>query len=111
MEKAIKLAIEKGGFQYEGLDGKMRIPRSLEFVLENFDLDSLILDPLFWQALGKACGWEGSGRLLMPTSTVDQNYNHLITIWEYHALRFFEIKLTNGNEEVFWSNLLMGRTE
>jgi hypothetical protein len=48
-----------------------------------------VLDPLFWQALGKSCGWEqsndfyklGQGRI----------YN-----WHYYALEFHEINLIEG---------------
>lgn len=52
-------------------------------------LDSPFDDPLFWQALGKACGWEGK-------DTVIEYSPWVIPMWQYNALRFHEINLTQG---------------
>lgn len=90
MNQAIKLAIEKGGYvadigwqetTYQGFNERNRI----------------VLDPEFWKALGKALGW-GKSELWEN----DINIPH----WKLHALRFFELKLTGGDEEKFWSDLL-----
>lgn len=61
----------------------------------------IVLDPLFWQALAKACGWKRRG--------IDKNTDSLIEKgmivsyedntqegWKYHALHFHEINLTKG---------------
>lgn len=45
MNEAIKLAIEKGGYQTEDALGEMS-----EF--------QIVLDPEFWKCLGVALGWE-----------------------------------------------------
>lgn len=47
IEQAIKEAVEKGGYGIVAV-GTLSIPATQEQVL---------LDPLFWQALGKARGW------------------------------------------------------
>lgn len=52
MEKAIKKAIE-GGFEV----GKSIYPFLEDGVLKRAFEDRCLLDPLFWQALGKAEGW------------------------------------------------------
>lgn len=44
MEKVIKLAIE-AGYEYKG-DGYWSLPH-----------ESYLIDPKFWQALGKSLGW------------------------------------------------------
>lgn len=50
MEKAIKLAIEGG---YESFLAKAIVKGDLAGAY----IDSILLDPLFWQSLGKSLGW------------------------------------------------------
>jgi hypothetical protein len=53
-------------------------------------------DPKFWQALGKALGWgEFVGMIKGGTP-----------VWLNQAHEYFEIKLTNGDENAFWKELL-----
>lgn len=88
MNEAIKLAIEKGGY-------KVRVWRDTHEV-------QILLDPLFWQALGKALGW----------GVVDHYYGEPVVdadlekMWLQYALLYMEIKLTGGDEEKFWKELL-----
>ena len=51
--EALKLAIEKGGYK--------ELPKRYNerFEVYEFDNQAILLDPLFWQALGKALGWGG----------------------------------------------------
>ncbi|MCK9369528.1 hypothetical protein M0R04_06445 [Candidatus Dojkabacteria bacterium] len=101
MNEAIKLAIEKGGYDKE----RMKYPIA-EY---NMYLDELIapLDPLFWQALGKALGWaecepwwnDDKQMMICPTL-------HITPCWSVYALRFFELTLTQGDTEAFWKELL-----
>lgn len=58
-----------------------------------------VLDPLFFQALGKACGWEG--KIARDENTEPYCSNMVMIscdepLWEYYALRFHEINLTKG---------------
>lgn len=49
-----------------------------------------VCDPLFWQSLGKACGWVWGDE-------ADTHFGKAIDhINIYHALRFHEINLTEG---------------
>lgn len=59
MNEAIKLAIEKGGYKYgHGIDGDYETDGwSYQEIIDDGIQDKLVLDPLFWQALGKALGW------------------------------------------------------
>lgn len=80
MELIIKKAIEGGyfGLTQWDLDNK------------NYDqncLYSVVCDPRFWEALGKACGWfEQTLEGQKPTAWD----------WKHNALRFHEINLTEG---------------
>lgn len=52
---------------------------------------AILLDPLFWQSLGKAVGWKHTTPLT--------GENMVPPTWQYHALRFHEINLTEGWEQ------------
>jgi hypothetical protein len=92
METIIKKAIE-GGWKpryretpsflskIEGIEQEDR---------EELLLSSAVLDPLFWQALCKACGW--------GNETIDDYDTGLVRgrDWQHHALRFHEINLTES---------------
>jgi hypothetical protein len=81
MNEAIKLAIEKGG--YEISDQKYAKLMSFPNVL----------DPLFWQALGKALGWDDFRAAVPP-------------LWLANALHYHELLLTGGDTEKFWKELI-----
>lgn len=104
MKKIIKKAIE-GGY------------KPSEVYLEetaygaDYQFHAIFTDPLFWQALGKACGWE-SNQCEKCKSTypeyingcvrcgghVSPDKNHL-----HYSLRFHELNITQGwNEAVKW---------
>lgn len=63
-----------------------------------------VCDPLFWQALGKSCGWEGKVEVMetwkkMPDFILEREVKvGEVNTWNYHALRFHEINLTEGWE-------------
>lgn len=54
MEKALEIAIMKGGYK--------NAPKKLndEFDIWEYDHNAILLDPQFFQALGKAEGWYGT---------------------------------------------------
>ncbi len=80
-EKAIKLAI-KGGYSLG--------------IADIFDYQIVLLDPEFWKALGKGLGWSENLK--------DKD-------WIGVALDFFELKLTGGDENSFWEELLKEKNE
>lgn len=97
MENIIKKAIEGG---YRAKEKTIHNQIGYEKVL--------ICDPLFWQTLGKSCGWvhkfycdEGSGnswycRECSRPRTASTRKEHCEKIYLYYALRFHEINLTEG---------------
>jgi hypothetical protein len=138
MNEAIKLAIEKGGYDFGGFVRADYFPHGwcnskigwrgdveLQRVTAKGDAgrwvkcgnwNEAIQDPLFWQALGKALGWEGY-------QCENCGYKHFGNIgyseccslwtsattrpqWLYQALRYHELVLTGGSIEQFWKDLL-----
>lgn len=63
----------------------------------------IVLDPLFWQSLGRECGWlkytRADGCSLNNPDTEHESYKDWKISWMYHALRFHEINLTEGWEK------------
>jgi hypothetical protein len=52
MNNAIRIAIEKGGYEiHEGVAQDAMNGAA-------YAIDSVVLNPKFWQALGKALGWD-----------------------------------------------------
>ena len=106
MENIIKKAIE-GGWRPNNILNEVGTLYSLE--RGHFDKKKIILDPLFWQSLGKACGRDkrvckGCGS---PEKQIDGEYHLIcpkcnrggesrIDMHLFHALRFHEINLTEG---------------
>jgi hypothetical protein len=102
MNEAIKLAIEKATEQ--GYDpGKFGYTYSREKIL---------LDPKFWQALGKALGW-----IEFHCSDCKEMYEsnkqcpnssgvHPLAGWQIKALRYYELVLTGGDVEKYFKELL-----
>jgi len=88
MEKIIKKAIE-GGFEKDGLD-------PMYFNEVNDCCRAITLDPLFWQALGKQCGWQ-YGRYLKRKSFVGSKKVEVESL-DNVPIRFHEINLTEGWE-------------
>jgi hypothetical protein len=95
MEEAIKLAIEKGGYK--------------QWHPEWHHSD--VLDPLFWQALGRALGWKESwcgfdGKEFDGETCPTPHMKYItIPVWDVRAREWFEIRMSGGNEEKFWSDL------
>lgn len=104
MEEVIKKAIEGGwtNFKPNFLLGEA------EFIDGVMKRNVFILDPLFWQALGKACGWYRKEKYCPNCKTKKvfricpgcqtYQYEMIITaeLWKNKALRFHEINLTEG---------------
>ena len=57
--------------------------------------DHTVLDPLFWQSLGKACGW-GKNCPICDSKANGLCSAHQYSTWQGNALKFYEINLTEG---------------
>lgn len=110
MEELIKKAIE-GGYKPEGTDFiELQMSGSKAvFITEhtrngyhsiNLSGEEIFCDPLFWQALGKSCGWlkymRNDGCQADNPSINDMPGQGWGITWKKHALRFHEINLTEG---------------
>lgn len=58
----------------------------------------IILDPLFWQSLGKALRWYGDNP--------EPDKKHLKGLWIEYAHEFFDLLLTGDDTKKFWVNLI-----
>lgn len=137
MNDAIKLAIKKGGYDFEkkendGLIPPLKFSRSefrihskyKELMVRALYLDAqgkeygswvrfeqwarnhanrCILDPLFWQALGKALG---KARQYVGSNPFDFGGSKPKRWWKVKAHQYFDLVLTGGNTEKFWKELL-----
>jgi len=91
----IEKAIEGGFKQNE---------QSAEHYLSDAEI---VLMPTFWQALGKALGWTNS--LRCPLGDCGKPFTKLkygMEGWMNFAHRFYDLILTGGDTERFWSDLL-----
>lgn len=59
-----------------------------------------LLDPLFWQALGKSLGWREHG------SSYDLDHFGGKPQWEYEWHNFIDHLIAGGNPEEFFTRLL-----
>ncbi len=50
-----------------------------------------VLDPVFWQALSKACGWKSTGLFHSVGSDTRE-----VMEWEFFATEFYRKNLTEG---------------
>lgn len=63
-------------------------------------------DSAFWQSLGKQRGWNEYEDIARGNWDEPKTITHeTIKTWLYHALRYFEVKLSGGSEEEFWKSL------
>jgi hypothetical protein len=143
MNEAIKLAIEKGGWKildsvtsidYKNASWPM-IHGTHNNVPKLYPVAEVIISPSFWQALGKALGWEDKeyklgeevqiadgnwfkfGRVTMiegnkvKVHLAKSGYVYLNQKeWLYHAHEYFDLLLTNGDTVKFWKGLLEANT-
>lgn len=68
-----------------------------------------VIDPAFWQALGKVLGWKGyvgETHSACGFSGGMDSFNFDGEEWNLNALKFYDLILTNGDTENFWNDLL-----
>lgn len=99
MEKIIRKAIEGGWRKDITSWDRCTIDNEGFYASNTFEEDIsatrirkewIVLDPLFWQALGKACGWE-----VEELDSIEGN-DFYKNKWTKKALHFHEINLTEG---------------
>lgn len=114
VEQAIKDAVEKGGWIYLGehvpyIPEDLKAPGIAQFTLEdgiNFLItkEQALLDPAFWQALGKAWGWAihktPCGCDECSPSIVDRK-----TGWNVHWHRLIDHLASGKSVEDFFATL------
>lgn len=66
------------------------------------DVHEIALDPTFWQALGKALGWD---KLADGRNWEASKYGYM-EVWRHHAHRFYDLILTGELIDKFWADLL-----
>ena len=126
MDEAIKLAIEKGGYEPLWLQshGKMLVDKNQLYYLIVGEGKPAVFalvfqDPLFWQALSRALGWSTSCISQCPNvCRVHQgqydfcnNFECLChkpnqIDWKKVAHQYFDLLLTGGDTSKFWKELL-----
>lgn len=92
METIIKKAIEGGWKRHYNMPTH---PDIFLADVGNYEYQ-IVLDPLFWQSLGKACGWK--------IETKGSGFGDNVDVWEKYewltyAKEFHEINLTEGWEK------------
>lgn len=124
-QDAIRQAVEDGNYlphfapiHYDVEDLRAYYPSSTEYVVKNYS--DILQDPAFWIALGKARGWhewvypfgytdypkhrnQAGNEYVKPPGNID--YLDKQPAWLYHALRYFETKLSGGDTNKFFQNL------
>lgn len=127
--KAIDVAIKQGGYRkssrYNG-KGKgqplgdytivqddstidnQRLDLRYQSFFEWITFSAVVLDPRFWQALGKALGWGTTQHdvLEYETKFAKRKTYTLTPSWQYYAHQYFALVLIDGNTEKFWKELL-----
>lgn len=111
MENIIKKAIEGRYLQGAKLiDFDARWSNKFIYERDGYtttkEISETVLDPLFWQALGKACGWENTKRCVCGGNVI---YSKIIGMkcslcenarpqedYIFYAVHFHEINLTEG---------------
>ena len=118
IKQAIQKAIE-GGWKYKGWDiqdisvgesvVKLYLKNDPDDSKPRVNFNELYIDPLFWQSLGKALGWEDivNEKLFWnPMSSSDYEYWQGRSVWEYRWHSFIHHLAENKDPEEFFKELL-----
>ena len=98
METTIKKAVE-GGYVVKKMEVKFQSYITGEHAVMTPDqpIQMMVLDPLFWQALGKSEGWEESK--LCPIGQCPE--------WEWKMCKLMIHLASGGTIDEFFTNLLI----
>jgi hypothetical protein len=104
-KRAIEKAIEGGWATYKG--------EPIEFYFYDEcrpKWQEIALDPLFWQALGKALEWSDYTQVLhyydQDRWNRDCTHSKNEVTWQHNARCFYNLILTGGDTDAFWKDLL-----
>jgi hypothetical protein len=101
IEQAIKEAVDKGGFEARKLDYLLSYSALKGTGTEYIAMkNTVLLDPFFWQALGKARGWS---ELKMPNRSPIGQYEE--GSWFSHWHRFIDHLAEGKDAESFFKDL------
>lgn len=104
MEQAIKRAIEGG---YGGETASIGSAFRDEFINWCLKDKNYLLDPLFWQALGKSEGWEDEKKNYYGEETQDWITGGIYWYeWQYHWHEFIDHLAEGKDADSFFNNLL-----
>lgn len=116
-KKIIEKAIEGGwlkGKRPKILEGALRVNQNANLIAIvekeweeyiTYNVYRIALDPTFWQALGKALGWE---KEYMRVNWGQEEVSS-VPLWEFYAIKFCGLVLTGGDTEKFWQDLLQDK--
>lgn len=100
MEQIIKKAIEGGWIcEYDEHVIEMNARKFSKSTAWKMRCAYFLCDPLFWQALGRACVWVKDENRI----TIGDNYIGKREEWVLYSLTFHEINLTEGwDKAISW---------
>ena len=132
MNEAIKLAIEKGGYNKVIWDDLYEQPNFQDGDGGYFvNYEKILMDKDFWESLGKALGWKMTQKFYQCPKECEGKHGGLYG-WQsgcpnckgklverdfpmghfedredmYYARKYFRLVLTGGDTEKFWEELL-----
>jgi hypothetical protein len=122
MDKAIKLAIE-GGWQGLEWHDEIEVEKGLKYPLyarvwgrskegegHGTQVAFIVLDPSFWQALGKAMGWSGKVDMKFINAFGNTIVFTDLPRWEMHWHKFIHHIAEGKDADSFFQELLAPHT-
>ncbi len=110
MEQAIKIAIENGWKPFTGyLRKKFELESDCAIFYDKvnvrrFYFSDMVLDPLFWQALGKGLGWEETNNCW--GCGYDEGATERTPGWKIKMHRFIDHLVEGKGIESFFTELI-----
>lgn len=116
MNKAIKLAIEKGGYLKNYGNGKppakyeitpyfLEVKYLVNSEKQKIPIERILVDPEFWLTLGKALEWSTTHHL--DHVSVKMGFGRVGYEPKKHAHRYLDAKFEDREEE-FWRSIIKG---
>lgn len=101
MKDAINKAIEGGFHNVKIFNRYLPASNIKKQIKESGFIHAILLDPLFWQALGKAEGWKKCTMYSFSTGKVYSEHE-----WQFNMHRFIDHIIAGGTVDDFFNNLL-----